>query len=109
MGEHADDLIDQIWNDMFNADFDGWGEDSDMWGCTPKVCRYCGAGNLHWELLEDKWRLFQENRKIHRCATVLIDRKPIDSASKTIVFKNGSRIKYDDSGTKGWTRTKIDK
>lgn len=30
-------------------------------------CQYCGVGELHWEKVDDKWRLFDADGEQHIC------------------------------------------
>jgi hypothetical protein len=32
-----------------------------------KTCRCCGNGNLHWEMVINKWLLHEENGHLHNC------------------------------------------
>lgn len=53
MGEIADMLVDQMWDELDSPDYD-W-EDDDFAG---KCCKFCGCGGLHWAFREGKgWRL----------------------------------------------------
>lgn len=73
MGEMADFTLDYS---MFPDDNYWHGEDYDdaMEGpdcsrrLTPmKVCKYCGTTSLHWENIDNRWRLFDIEGKMHQC------------------------------------------
>jgi hypothetical protein len=32
-----------------------------------KICRYCGTGALHWEMVDDKYRLHYKDGREHYC------------------------------------------
>jgi len=32
-----------------------------------KICRYCGTKELHWEIKDDKWRLYDKDNNEHYC------------------------------------------
>ncbi len=76
MGDMADYLLDQMWDDPFAEEER---EDGDGPAQSAKVCRNCKTGGLHWEKIDKNWRLFGADDKIHVCAVrplVQIEAKP---------------------------------
>ena len=64
MGEMADWVLETI---VLPGDDDGT---EDPWIPCGKVCRYCGAENLHWEKTKaGSWRLFESDNQIHTCSS----------------------------------------
>ncbi len=62
MSEFADLLIDQMWDQMLEEDFDEEGPFPDT-----KTCRHCGALGLKWGQNQGKWRLFNGKGVLHSC------------------------------------------
>lgn len=31
------------------------------------TCKHCGTKNLKWKMIENKWRLHDQNNNIHQC------------------------------------------
>ena len=74
MGEMADYYIDvglQQEMDGYDDEY-GYEDESLDFGTfhrtTMKVCKYCNEGNLHWGKQNDKWRLFDSENRLHKCA-----------------------------------------
>lgn len=61
MGDIADMLIDQMWDDL---DRDDWDDEppAQYW----KKCRCCGQEGLHWNQIDGKWRLCNDDG-LHMC------------------------------------------
>ena len=57
MGEQADYIIDQIWNE--EEDYDG--------SLQVKVCKYCNRFGFYWGKTDRGWRLHTATGKIHEC------------------------------------------
>ncbi len=63
------DMADYYLDLAFNV-YEDEREDDDGPARFWKACRCCGAGLLHWENLDGKWRLFDESRRLHECSKV---------------------------------------
>lgn len=65
MADMADYYLDIAFDDMLEDEEDGDGPP-----ISPKTCRCCGTKDLYWGSYNGKWRLFDENRKLHICSKV---------------------------------------
>ena len=66
MGEAADDAIDRGIDEWLSGEYD---DEDFCYTFCPRLhsCRYCRVANLHWNLLNGKWRLFDTDGGTHRC------------------------------------------
>ena len=72
MGQGADDAFDHMldeWEDNYEG-YDDYGGSSQV-----KTCRLCGESWLHWMIHEGRWRLFDNNNKLHVCNLISDYRK----------------------------------
>jgi hypothetical protein len=58
MGEMADYLMEQAMLESL---------DNEMDEMPYRSCSYCKRCDLHWELHNSKWRLYEEDGRIHMC------------------------------------------
>lgn len=49
---------------------------------SPK-CRCCGQADLHWEMLDGKWRLFSRSGSIHKCKVRPLGTNKYDALGKS--------------------------
>ena len=60
MGDMADALIDELWDDEWEGEQEDWYEHL-------QTCKYCGLRNLWWVETERGWRLANKSGRIHTC------------------------------------------
>lgn len=63
MGDMADMLIDQMFDDPF-----GEHEDDDGPASWTIKCRCCGKEGLVWGKIDGKWRLHDQEANLHICS-----------------------------------------
>lgn len=61
MGEFAEMAIEQGIDEMLSDDYDDYDEP------LPKICVRCGLADLHWDLHNGGWRLFDDEGVVHSC------------------------------------------
>ncbi len=78
MGEMADMLLDQMWDEYGEEPEDGDGPPQ-----RTKTCRMCGRTGLTWALRNDKWRLHDE-RGMHVCPVKPLNEPIVKDVPKTV-------------------------
>lgn len=78
MGDMADMLIDQMFDDPFGEEED----DDGPAGWTIK-CRCCGEEGLVWGQISGKWRLHDQEANLHICSVKPLKEEVAKSLDKT--------------------------
>jgi hypothetical protein len=65
MGEAAEDAIERGMDEWLSGAYE---DDPDFClGTSPRTCRYCKKGGLHWKKRKQKWILCEPNGRLHNC------------------------------------------
>lgn len=88
--DHESDAYDDMMDDFY------WGryENSEKYIPSYKSCRYCGEFYLHWEKMDGKWRLFNNQSKLHKCKKEKGMTIKIDKGIVVPVARRGANPKY---------------
>lgn len=64
------DMADMLFNSFFYDDYDEEFYYCRGVGSSNITCQYCEESGLHWDLVDDKWRLFNWDNEQHRCRKI---------------------------------------